>query len=206
MCQGLVFRRLGELDLPWEECAFEKDIDEDVGIIYGGSRIERRSKDFQVSIHTFCFLQIIYPGMVGSTVSAPAIECDERRATTSSGENPTEAKRDNILSTLSNGSGTRSGGDAALGCGRPRRNWTRGAPGQLARLSAPANWILQGVGSLVKMQKIEYLQVSRCQDMRIFMEERTKVVEDVVQAIIGRERQLSLIEDEDGSISTSAAI
>lgn len=83
-----------------------------------------------------------YPGMLGSTSSAPATEWEESKATTSSGENPTEPKRDRIVGTLSNGFGTRLGGEAAFGGGRPIANLTLGAPGQLTRLRTPANWML----------------------------------------------------------------
>jgi hypothetical protein len=57
------------------------------------------------------------------------------------GVNPASPILSSILVTLSVGSGMRSGGDAAVGCGLPCQNLMRG-PAQFTVATAPAKWIL----------------------------------------------------------------
>ena len=124
---------------------------------------------------------------------------------TSSGEKPTDPNRDKMESTLSNGSGTRFGGEAAFGCGRPRANLTRGAPGQLARLRAPASWMLQNIerSGVDKISRL--LQIAWTKDMGVLLEEWTDGVKDVVETVVGGECQLSLVESENRSVSASSS-
>ena len=85
-----------------------------------------------------------YPAKFGTTSSAPATLWDPpTTATTSAGEKPTDPKRSRMEVMLSVGWGTRFGGDAATGAGRPIKNGIRGAPGHWTRLTAPASWMLR---------------------------------------------------------------
>lgn len=93
---------------------------------------------------SFVFDWWTYPFMFGTMSSAPAMLWEPpTTATTSSAEKPTSPKRWRIDCTLSNGSGTRPGGDAATGGARPKKKGTRGAPGHWTRLTAPASWMLK---------------------------------------------------------------
>jgi hypothetical protein len=74
---------------------------------------------------------------------------EARRATTSSEVNPASAKRAIMTSVESDGPGIVPSGAGAVALGRPRRNGSRGAPGQLLRPTAPASWILRGTDDYV---------------------------------------------------------
>ena len=51
----------------------QEDVNEDVSIIDGGSGVEGSSKVASAQVN-FVYIREAYPGMVGSTVSAPAME------------------------------------------------------------------------------------------------------------------------------------
>ena len=84
------------------------------------------------------------PGIVGSTLSWAATECEARRSTTSTGEKPASPMRAKILLLSSDGSGTSRSGEGREMFERPARNCRRGPPAQFDTPTAPANWILCG--------------------------------------------------------------
>jgi hypothetical protein len=138
-----------------EESTFEQNFQEDLGVTEKVKLARCREK---VNIATTNKVPTVeskgVPGIVGSTTSAAAMVCDDRRATASCGENPASAKRARMAVTLSVGSGTVRSGAAATGGGRPNMNWSWGAPGQLEVPTAPARWTLNSKQQISHARRI----------------------------------------------------
>lgn len=166
------------------------------------------------------------PGIEGSTWSAAATVClhislgqhrsmvnerdvayEARRATTSAAvKPPASEKRARMLSTVSNGSGTVLSGAGWVASGRPMKTSSWGAPGQLLTPMAPANWMLHRRVSkgVLTVEGYENLQVSGG-DV-VALDEGALLVDDLVDTEVGVEVGLDVLEDSNGTVSSSTSV
>src|SRR5882762_3789333 len=108
----------------------DTDLDHELGVecrrrrVEGSSLVETRQQPEGMK-HG-----VEHTGMVGSMLSLPAVVWDTRSATVSSMLMPASAIRLKILSTESDGCGTRLGGEAWVTLERPARNCIWAPPAQ----------------------------------------------------------------------------